>query len=512
MARPKRTKNKFKRHWRERKQTYLSVCLVVGALTIVLWLANFLIVEESQHKQVVRAMTGTPDNRYKEALELAAEGDIKQARVAMGRLARLSESAERPLGYGKSHLWVAADKLSHFDPDFIWSFPGLDGAQGMKMRLPKDEKTLTIQRHLAHAVGLNPELKRAVVLWAATLVAQGERNQAVEVLMKAIAHPDKPHPDLHVPLAHILAMKGNDLELQQMAWHLFESLGKRVRYRGADITERISYTISTIILKKYENADIAVRMLEASLPSNRRQERDLMDAEAELLIKRIKALRMAYHYHKAIVGFMELGSNPTPPQYVQVVDELEQVVLMAPDCQPAIAALSHIAGKNTAQTSRVKGILEGVLTAAKIQGSQAQSQAQSQVNISLAKLSPKVQGSSRKFLEDAVSANPENGEAVLQLVRLLAADDEPDHQRIEKLVKQSLKTCAPQFRADLNHQLGEVHVNNENWNDAIIVLERSLAKATDKRRVHALLAEAYSAVGQAGMAEGHRKLAVLRDQ
>lgn len=483
------------------KQTYLSVSLIVSALVIVLWLANFLIREETRHVETVKAMSGSPEKRYGEALELAAAGDIKQARIAMDRLARLGESADRPLGHGKAHYWVAADKLSHFSPDFIWSFPGLNRGRGMTMRLPRDEKTLLSQQHLAHAVALNPELEEAVVLWAATLVAQGERNEAVEVLMQAITHPDHPHPGLHVPLAHVLAMEGNDLQLQEMAWHMFESLGKRVRYRGADITERINYTISTIILKKYENADIAVRMLEARLPSGQSRERDEMDPEAELLAKRVQALRMAYHYHRAIAGFMELGSSPSP-QHEKVVDELEQVVGIAPDCESAIAALSHIAGKSEAQASRVQGILEKVLATAKMQ----KSRTKSQVNISLAKLAPKAQGSSRKFLEDAVASNPKNGEAVLQLVWLLLEDDEPDYPRIEKLLQQSLDTCAPQFRADLNHQLGEVHVGKKKWTKAIIVLEQSLAGASDKRRVHGLLAQAYTAVGQSGMAEGHRKI------
>ena len=124
----------------------MSTALVVASLVIVFWLASFLVKEEGQHKQVVRGMTGTPEQRYMQALDLVAEGDLKQARVVMFRLARLGESADRPLGHGKAHLWVAADKLTHFNPGFIWEFPGLDDGQGNKIRLPKDEKILTAQK------------------------------------------------------------------------------------------------------------------------------------------------------------------------------------------------------------------------------------------------------------------------------------------------------------------------------------------------------------------------------
>ena len=506
MARTNRkSKNKLRRHLREHKRTYLSAALVVASLVIVFWLANFLVKEEDRYKQVVKGMSGTPEQRYMDALELAAEGDLKQARVVMFRLARLGESADRPLGHGKAHLWVAEDKLTHFNSDFIWEFPGLDDDQGNKMRLPKDEKIMTAQKHLEHAVALNPELEQAITLLAGTLVAQGERNRAVEVLMNAVTHPESPHPNLHVPLANLIAMEGDegdDLELRESAWHMFETLGKRVRFRGTDIADRISYTINAIILAKYENADITIRMLEARLPAARAMDQGLMDPEKKLLIKRVKALRMAYHYHRAIAYFAEIRSG-SAAEYAKVIDELEQVVSISPNCEPAIAALSYIAGKNTSQTARVKEILEGVLAAEKTQDSDAKSQ----VNMSLAKLAPATEGGSRKFLEDAVASNPENGEAVLQLVKLLLAEKVPDYERTEKLVEQSLKTCAPKYKAELYYRLGEVQLHKKSWNNAIISLEKSLRGVAEKQRVHGLLAEAYTAVGQTGLAEGHRKLA-----
>ena len=129
----RKKKSKFKRHMYLHRQTYVIVGVVSAALVLVVWLANFLVKEEGKHKEVVKALTGTQEQRYQGALGLVAEGDIKQARVVMFRLARLGDSPDRPLGYGKAHLWVASDELTHFDPGFIWKFPGLDDRRSSHM-------------------------------------------------------------------------------------------------------------------------------------------------------------------------------------------------------------------------------------------------------------------------------------------------------------------------------------------------------------------------------------------
>lgn len=488
------------------KQTYLSVGLILIASVLVIFLANLLMKEEVKHVKTVRAMKGTPQQRYDEALEMVIEGDIEQARVTMFRLARLGDSADRPLGLGKAHLWVAEDKLTHFKPDFIWTFPGLNQGGVGPITLPVDEETLTIQNHLAHAVVLNPELEKAVTLWVATLVSQGQRNRAVEILENAIAHSSNPHPGLHVPLAHLLAMevdKGQELELKDRALYSFTSLGKKSRYsRGKDISDRLRYIISALVLKRYEHADNAIRVLEARLPAGQPDDTVIADTAQNLFIQQIKALRMAYHYHRAIDAFQQTDAK-VPSSYGAVVDELEKVVLVSPGCEPAIAAMSQIAETKPTERARIAAILKGVLDVSRGQISQAKSA----VNMSLAKMNPEQKGDQRKLLEDAVAADHQNVEAVLRLTGLMLADESPDYQRIEKLSQKALKNAEPVYHSDLNHRLGEVQARQQNWINAIILLEKSLAKASDKAGVHALLAEAYTAMGDATIANEHKKLA-----
>lgn len=507
MSRSKRKRKKIQRHLKLYRSTYLSLLLIAASSVIVMGLANMLIKEESRYKTTVKKLVGSPEQRYQKALSLLIEGDDKQAWVMMFNLARLGDSVENPLGFGKAHLWVANDKLSHFNSDFIWKFPGLDQRGGNILALPEDEETAEIQLHLSHAISLNPELKKAYPLWAATLVSQGKRNQAVEVLMNAVGHEDEPHPQLHIPLAHVLAMKGNDLELKDRMLYLFDTLGRTTRHsRGTDISGRITYILSAIILRRYEIADNALQILESRFSSNRANRGELKSSSRVSPLEQVRALRLAYHYNRAVAAFKELPSGASSG-FAKTIDELELVVQTQPDCESAIAALSYIADRDPSEKERVKNILQKVLSASKASRG---SKSQSQVNISLATLDPAATQDRRKLLEEAVVSDPQNAEAILQLTQVLLAEESPDYLRVEQMIRKALRSCDAIYHADLYHRLGEVQVHYQKWQKAIVSLERSLSKASDQSSVHQLLAEAYGAIGQADIAAQHRELAVQK--
>jgi len=507
MSRSKRKRKKIQRHLKLYRSTYLSLLLIISSSVIVMVLANMLIKEEGRYKTTVKKLVGSPEQRYKKALSLVIEGDDKQAWVMMFNLARLGDSAENPLGYGKAHLWVANDKLSHFNADFIWKFPGIDQRGNNILALPEDEETAKIQLHLSHAVALNPELNKSYPLWAATLVSQGKRNQAVEVLMNAVGHEDEPHPELHVPLAHVLAMKGNDLELKDRMLYLFDTLGRTTRHsRGTDISGRITYILSAIILKRYEIADNALQILESRFSSNRANRGEMLSSRQASPMEQVRALRMAYHYNRAIEAFQKLPSGANTG-FGDMLDELELALQTQPSCESAIEALSYIADRDSSQKERVKGILEEVL--AKSTASQG-AKSQSQVNISLATLDPAATQDRRKLLEQAVESDPQNADAILQLTQVLLAEDSPDYARVEQMIKKALRTCDAIYHADFYHRLGEVQVHYQKWQGAIVSLERCLSKASNQAAVHALLAKAYAAIGQSDIAAQHRKLAVQK--
>ncbi len=509
MSRSKRKRKKLKQHLRNWKSTYLAVTLTVSSSVIIMVLANMLIKEESRYKTTVQKIVGSPQERYQRALGFEVEGDMEQARVLMFNLARLGDSAENALGYGKAHLWVAKDKLSHFDRDFIWKFPGIDQRGDNILALPEDEETETIQLHLAHANALNPEFEEAAALWAATLASQGKRNRAIEVLMNAIAHENHPQPKLYAPLIHVLAMEGNDLELRDSALYLFTDLGRTTRNtRGRNIADRVTYIISALILERYEIADNALQILEARFPARKDSSRMSHDPTYEALAEQVKALRMAFHYRKAMKAF-STAQSAGGSGYANAVDELEKVVLLYPDCDSAIAALSYIADRDSAQKERITAILQEVLS---VTASAKESQSKSRVNISLAKLDSGSEQDKRKLLEDAVSSDPNNAEVILDLTGLLLREENPDYARVEQMIRKALRNCDRVYHPDLYHRLGEVQVHDENWTQAIVSLERSLANASSKDAVHRLLATAYQGIGQPRMAKQHQNLALKAAQ
>lgn len=504
MSRSKRKRKKIQQHIRNYKSTYWSVFLIVASAALIMVLANMLIQEEGRYRQTVKQLAGTPKERYERALGLVIEGDMEQARTMMFNLARLGDDAKNPLGYGKAHLWVAEDKLAHFKSGFIWKFPGIGDRQEEFLALPEDQETEKIQLHLAHAVAKNPELEKAVSLWAATLASQGERNQAIEVLMDAIDHPKYPHPNLHVPLAHILAMDGNDLELRDRALYLFTELGRTTRYsRGKNIEGRITYILSAIILERYDIADNALQILETRFPLDGNSNKDLQDKAYTRSAEQVRALRMAYHYHRAIAAFKEVQSNKAK-SYAKTVDALEQVILVYPECDSAIAALSYIAEKDSNQGGRIAKMLEDLSSKA---STQRDSRAKARVNISLAKMASEQTQDRRKLLEEAVSSDPGNTEAIIQLSGVLLSEDQPDYARVEQMVTRALRGSDRVYRADLYHYLGAVQVYHKDWGAAIVSLEKALSKATAKDEVHRLLATAYRGIGQPDIAREHQHLA-----
>ena len=118
----------------------------------------------------------------------------------------------------------------------------------------------------------------------------------------------------------------------------------------------------------------------------------------------------------------------------------------------------------------------------------------------------------RKLLEDAVSSDPGNAEAILQLTQVLLAEENPDHSRVEQMIRKALRSCDQIYHPDLYHRLGEVQVHHEDWQAAIVSLEKALSEASGKQSVHQLLATAYRAIGQADIAQQHQKLAVKKAQ
>ena len=484
---------RVKRHIKRKKAVYLRISLVVVLLVIAIWSAEQMNLKEDEHAEVVKALTGTADERFQVGKEKAVEGEMAEARTIMLRLARLGDSADKPVGYGPAHLWVAQEILKHVKTDFMQVFPfssGGVGAGGTESttdsttekasspvwRLDRDE-VLRAQRHLEHAVALNPELKEASVLLAATYAVQKNRNQAVDILLNAVTHAKHPNPALHVPLANVLTMSGDD----------------------------------ALFLKKDDNADITIRRLEMEKLGGWEVEK----SRGEEVTKedQVRALRMAYYYHRAIRNY-QLSNSDIKRGYAAVVDDLERVLEIQPDCAAAVGGLSLIASRDAGLRPRLQKILQKVLLQERKEKHQdSLSHLTSDISLSLAMMEDESNlTAKKKYLEQAVQANPNNEEALVRLAQILVAAPQlkvSDYDRIKELAQRGLQQESlkkdPVLLAECYAVLGQVYVKTKQWSKAIVALERSLAGLKNTKSVKILLIEAYTATGQTEMVEALRE-------
>ena len=115
-------------------------------------------------------------------------------------------------------------------------------------------------------------------------------------------------------------------------------------------------------------------------------------------------------------------------------------------------------------------------------------------------------------MDQAIQADPNNGEALVRLAQILAADPQikaSDYDRMKELAERALKQESlkqhPVRQAQCYAVLGQVYVKSKQWPKAIVALERSLAGLEDKKAVHLLMIEAYTATGQSEMVEALKK-------
>ena len=501
-----RRKKKFaytlRRHFKFKKNIYLGVILVLGVIIGGMWAAQSLMNKEEKHFEDVAAMSGSSEDKYQEALLQVKDGDLEQARTAMLRLARMGDDLDNPLGFGKAHLWVAKDKLGRFSQEFIEHFPaGSNLAEKGRSTLPDNSNTVSlIGRHLEHAVALNPELGEASALLAAIYAAQGKRNESLGVLINAITHETFPHPDLHIALANVLTMSGEDSALEVNALHQFSTLGQTVHVsRGVEVPVRVRYVISALLLKKTENAEAVIRRMEAQYSVKRRRDKDLDSVEA--IRRQVTLLRMAFHYHQAL-RYIKGDKSAVQDRYKLATDELEKALKTRSDCQAAVEALTWIAAKSTDLRVRVRSIIKESSLASE----EANEKSKTNTSLAIALSMDASDPSRKKYLEAAVKETPESAKALGALAEQLLLESKPDHKKVEDLATDALKYSEPEGRYHLYKILGLSQLKQAKWRESVISLEKSLGGIENKAEVHAWLADAYLGLGQTKLANSHRAL------
>lgn len=489
-------RRKYKRHKRKWQHVYVITFLILAFIVVGLWAAQFLMKKEVQHTEKKQEILGTSEDVYNRALEEHKNGDKQKAHILMKSLARLSDRDSKPIGYGKAHLWMAQQRLSGFDTDFIWEFP-LEKTEDEPVSSKQLEDFSKAQRHLKHAVKLNPELKDALMLLVAIYMRLDKYNEAMDVLIDAVTHPKYPHPDLHIPLANNLLSLSGDFTLRNKASYTFSLLGEEVSSgRERSISKQVSYVLSALMLKRFENADITIRRIESQ-----RAIRQSTENKSTNKSNQIPYLRVAYHYHRAI-DQLEDSDNATPSQDISgIVQELQKAVEASPEMEPLIRALSHLGEADTNEREKILKLLEKMLS----DGEKVSSKAKSKIYYRLSEQKNLEKEKKKVFLEQAVKEDPENGQALTSLLDLLIKNKNSDKKQVIELAHSALKHSPEEQKGQNYRNLGAAYLEEKKWFDAIINLEKALNILGSKASLHEMLSEAYAGEGKNEIAQRHRE-------
>jgi len=457
---------------------------------------------------------------YDDALALAKDGKMAEARLVMIRLAPLSEVAEQPLGHGEAHLWMAKYLLGDFNGKFLQTFP-LDfytGNPGVAPSLFRDEKVrVQISRHLEHAVALSPELEEAYLLLASMKMAVGKREDAVSVLMRGLdygggADGGQVHDGLLLVLANAATFKGDDLALKEQIWHVFSTLGRKVSGSNkAGLAKRMEYAASALLLQKYEVVDIVVQKIE----------RDFKNTSREMSSMKVaNSLRVATHYFRSIDL---LNTAHEGGDYSSVAVEVAAAQKLDPSNVHLIDALRQIASRYPALRGKIKALLEegkldespsggGDDAGADAEGSAQNAipnleQSMARTYFLLSELSD-TPADTQRYLKNALESAPDDPEILLAYVGGQLMEDAPPYPELRQLLDRAAGHVDASFdqSAELHLASGQIFMGLGKKNAAIAAFEQALSKvknAEDKKIIHALLAKVYQQAGHPTIAAAH---------
>jgi tetratricopeptide (TPR) repeat protein len=410
---------------------------------------------------------------YEDALVLWEEGEEVKARAVMARLAPLKLSSKKPEGNGFAHFWLAKDLLAEEDFGFLKNFP-LDAAGGKRLESPvalgDDELIAKAQRHLEAAVALTPKELEPVVMLAEFLVAKGKRNEAIALLQDAISTGEGVKVDLGIYVANVTRYKGDELGLEESGWHRFSTLGKAVtgRSRG-DVNVRLDYLFTGLLLKEFDVVNRSIRTFE----------RDF-DGQNEV----VSAVKTADAYFRAIdlLAQEQLDS-------AKLVELLLEAQKYQPEREEILTALKSVLTQYPEHKGKAASALEQSLSTL--------SEGAEGIYLLLADMVPDREG---EFLEQAVNSAPLDEDVVVRNVAYQLEQGGGDFA----LLRSQLERVDTGGSSDIAMLDARIAMGQERWMDAIVLLEKVLAESSEgKSNVHALLAQAYRATGDALLADEH---------
>jgi tetratricopeptide (TPR) repeat protein len=405
-----------------------------------------------------RAIPGSrdPEPVYRLALTAEALGDVGRAANLMRSITPVDGA-----GYAPAHYWIARKLLA--------------AAPGRGTRDAAEE-------HLLKALAGDLDDKPAAhgLLGQLYLSMYRPADESTNRLTEAESHLAKAvvtHPIFRLPLARTFAARGNAARARQEAELAVRFFRDRARADSANLTARLAWADATTFLEDYAGA---VSVLEEGLATTGDPSYRVAAARVYLAWFDVRRKQPATATDE-LLGLLDKGLTNDPANRDLLNRLLDLLRVGGPDADRARATLQSLLARGGSGGAHIHFALA---VDARLRGDAA---------------------AEVLHLEQAHRLDPKMPLIANNLACVLSKPPTPDLPRALTLANLAVERdpANPAFR----DTRGRILLAQQNWSEALVDLEMTLAKAPETPGLHRALADVYAHLGQPGLATEHRKLA-----
>jgi len=391
-----------------------------------------------------------PRTRYALACLAGHDGDLPRARRLMSDLA-----PETGAGYPPAHFWMAKHLMGQQAPSREGQ---LDGTEAVIHHLERSLAS-TDHRQEAH--------ERLAQLYA----AQGKSAEAARHLEEAAPQ----RLELYRPLAEAYLSRGDDVRFHRAAKQAQDYFQGQVEADPNNLPARIAWAAVCRLENKLDQA-----------------EKILQDGLAASNDARLGAALADVYLAKAD----RLAAND-PRELAPRLNLLHKSLAVSPNHPQTLNRLAIFLRYSGPQADAARAVLKDLLAQVQVPGT---------VHLLLGSMAT-AEGKwdeARLHLEQAYRLDPQLPALVNNLALALAEGESLDLERALRLAEEAVKLAPDQ--AEMLATRGRILARLQRWPDAVADLESALASSPDQAALHAILDQAYAALGDAEMAQRHRRL------
>ncbi len=387
--------------------------------------------------------------------------DIGLGRTAAG-MAVLSQLApDDSFGYGPAHLWLAQK--------FISADPSISGDNGH-----------TVVHHLKSALRDTPDNKAIQMALGHYYYRTDSPANAIKYLTPMAGE----QPELHFVIANLHSAIG-DQELAEKHFELAaEMLTERLTEYPGEVETRTNLAISQFKTGKIKRA--IKTLVDGIDPAN--PDPALSQTLSSFYLAESDRLRQSL--------------RPDEPEFLQSLVMLSHALNAAPNNVEAVNRIAAIASDQGPTAEKAVEVVKQLLTEGKMT-------ATAHLILGTASLQKGNTERAKRHYGQAYALDPKMPALLNNIAWVLAHEDPPQPAKSLEIINLALAN-ANRDNPIIPYMLdtrGQIYLQLERWNEALIDLERALTDMPDNPGVHKALAIAYRNLGEPGLANEHEKLA-----